>query len=384
MHLFISAGEPSGDLHGSNLIRSLQKLDPCCKIVGFGGDKMQAAGAELLYPLTKLAVMWFLRAILNIFTFLRLLKKAKNYFRDQKPDAVILIDFPGFHFALAKRAHSQGIPVYWFVPPQLWAWAGWRVKKMHKWVKHILCSLPFEEKWFKEQGMACSFVGHPYFDEMLRQILDQAFLTEEKNKTGRRIALLPGSRGQEVSHNFASMVRAAKIIHEQDPNTRFLVASFNESQAKKARELIRDSKTPIEVHVQKTPEIIHLSEACISVSGSVGLELMYSTLPTVVIYRISWLALRVSRRFMKCRFISLVNLLAEKELYPEFLVDHDPAEEMAKRILFWLNHPEEMRNLRNELQSLKDCVVQTGASDRAAQFLMRDLSGASITDKKAA
>ena len=115
MHLFISAGEPSGDLHGSNLIRSIKKQFPDAKISGFGGDKMQAAGSELLYPLTKMAVMGFIRVLFKIFSFMRLARQAKHFFRDQKPDAVILIDFPGFHFALAKRAHALGIPVYWFV-----------------------------------------------------------------------------------------------------------------------------------------------------------------------------------------------------------------------------------------------------------------------------
>src|SRR6266508_1929366 len=158
MHLFISAGEPSGDLHGANLIRALKRLEPSIRFSGFGGDKMEAAGCKLLYPLTKLAVMWFLRAILNIFTFIRLLKRAKRFFRDEKPDAVIVIDFPGFHWQVAKRAHAQGIPVYYFVPPQLWAWAGWRIEKMKKWVRHVLSALPFEDDWYCERGMPSTYI----------------------------------------------------------------------------------------------------------------------------------------------------------------------------------------------------------------------------------
>lgn len=130
MHLFISAGEPSGDLHGANLIKALKRVDPSIQCVGFGGERMEAEGCRLLFPLTKLAVMWFFHAILNIFKFIRLLKQAKTYFKEQKPDAVVVIDFPGFHWALAKRAHAEGIPVYYFVPPQLWASAPWRVEKM--------------------------------------------------------------------------------------------------------------------------------------------------------------------------------------------------------------------------------------------------------------
>src|SRR5205809_442909 len=142
MRVFISAGEPSGDLHGANLIRELQRLHPGVECVGFGGDRMERAGAKLLYPLCSLAVMWFLRVLTKLAVFFRLTKQAGRYFREERPDAVVLIDFPGFHWGLAKRAHAAGIPVFYFVPPQLWAWAGWRVKKVRKWVDHVLCSLP--------------------------------------------------------------------------------------------------------------------------------------------------------------------------------------------------------------------------------------------------
>src|SRR5262245_31014389 len=127
MRIFLSAGEPSGDLHGANLIRELRRRHPDIEVVGFGGDRMTEAGARLLYPLCNLAVMWFLRVLTNLALFIRLTWRADRYFRDEKPDAVVLIDFPGFHWGLAKRAHARGIPVFYFVPPQLWAWAGWRV-----------------------------------------------------------------------------------------------------------------------------------------------------------------------------------------------------------------------------------------------------------------
>ena len=129
MHLFISTGEPSGDLHAGNLLREFRRLDPEVQCAGYGGDRLQAAGGELLYPLTRLSVMWFPHVLKPIRTFLSLIRKADDYFRDQRPDAVILIDYPGLHWWLARRAKERGIPVFYFVPPQLWAWGGWRVKK---------------------------------------------------------------------------------------------------------------------------------------------------------------------------------------------------------------------------------------------------------------
>jgi len=374
MHLFISAGEPSGDLHGANLIRALRRIDPHVRCSGFGGERMSAAGCELLYPLTRLAVMWFLRVFLNIFTFLRLLNRARNYFRNERPDALVLIDFPGFNFQLAKRAHAEGIAVYWFVPPQLWAWGGWRVEKMRRWVKVILCALPFEEEWYRQQGVATKLVGHPFFDEMPLQRLDDAFLEVQRPQPENVVAILPGSRMQELTHNLTSLLRAAALVHERRPDTRFLVASFNEAQAEAARAAIAKVQLPIEVHVGRTPEIIDLAEACLIVSGSVSLELMYRLKPATVIYRVGRISLRIGRWFMTTRHITLVNLLAGEELYPEFLCAHDPAEQMAEHVLKWLNDPAAAADVRQRLLALRQRVGEPGACERTARFIVEDLA----------
>ena len=378
MHLFISAGEPSGDLHGSNLIAALKRLEPTLQCSGFGGERMEAAGCQLLYPLTKLSVMWFLRALLNIFTFIRLLNRARHFFRQRKPDAVIVIDFPGFHWALAKRAHAEGIPVYYFVPPQLWAWAGWRVKKMKKWVDHVLAALPFENTWYGEHGMPSTYIGHPYFDELSRRSLDPSFVNEQRRDSRKIIAILPGSRTQEVKKNLPEMLEAAAIIHEAHPETRFMVASFNENQAEMARSLSGASKIPLQIHVGRTPEIIDLATTCISVSGSVSLELMYHLKPAVVVYRLGWLSLRVSRWFMRCKYITLVNLLADKQIFPEFLTDRNPSRGVAEQVLNWLENPEEAADVKRSLQEVRDGVARAGACDRAASFVVSQLKQRTI------
>ena len=157
MRIFLCAGEPSGDLHGATLVRALRRLHPGVECVGFGGERMEAAGCRLLYPLCRLAVMWFLRVLAHAPTFLHLLSRADRYFRHRRPDAVVLIDYPGFNWWLARRAHFHGIPVFYFVPPQLWGWAGWRVRKMKRYVDHVLCTLPFEVDWYRERGRAHSW-----------------------------------------------------------------------------------------------------------------------------------------------------------------------------------------------------------------------------------
>lgn len=372
MHLFISAGEPSGDLHGSNLIRAILAREPGAKIVGFGGPRMQAAGAELLFPLTDLAVMGVRRVLANLPTFFRLAAQARHDFEQNRPDAIVLIDYPGFHFALAKRAHAAGIPVYYFVPPQIWAWRTGRVRKVRRWFAGVLTALPFEDEWYRSHGVNTHYVGHPYFDDLAAQKPDPAFIAAERAKPGPVVALLPGSRGQEVAANFPLMLAAAKRVHAARPDARFAVASFSAAQAAAARQMLAGSGLPAEVHVGRTPEVIELADACIAVSGSVGLELMYRLKPTVVVYRLGRFTHWLIRRLVHVRFMSLVNLLADEELFPEFAPARDPAP-IAGHVLRWLNDPAARATTVAKLAALRDRVAVPGACTRTSEFLIETL-----------
>jgi lipid-A-disaccharide synthase len=373
MRIFLSAGEPSGDLHGANLIRALRRLEPGVEFVGFGGERMEAAGCRLLYPLCRLAVMWFLRVLLNAQVFLDLLAKAERFFDRHRPDAVVLIDYPGFNWLLARRAHARGIPVFYFVPPQLWGWASWRVHKMRRWVDHVLCSLPFESAWYAARGVAARYVGHPYFDELTQQRLDADFLARQRARPGPIVALLPGSRNQEIERNLSTMVRAAEHIRAAQPGVRFLVACLHPEQKKRVEERLQAEHVPVEVHAGRTAEVIHLASACIAVSGSVGLELLYQGKPSVVVYRIGWLDLRVCRLFKTSPYISLVNLLANREVYPEFLTDRCEAEAVSGHVLRWLSDREAYDKVCAELAALRCQVAEPGACDRAAHYILGQL-----------
>ena len=183
MKIFFSVGEPSGDLHGANLIRELRRLHSHGEFVGYGGPRMAAAGCQLHADLTELAVMWFLRALMHLPRFWQLVCQADRYFRHQRPDAVILIDYPGFNWWIARRAKAHRIPVFYYGAPQMWAWAGWRVGKMRRLVDHVLCKLPFEADWYRQRGCDATYVGHPYFDEMAQQALDAAFVAGQAHRT---------------------------------------------------------------------------------------------------------------------------------------------------------------------------------------------------------
>jgi lipid-A-disaccharide synthase len=374
MKIFLSVGEPSGDLHGANLTRALLARDPNTQVVGFGGPGMAAAGADLLFPLTELAVMGLKRIVQHLPTYFHLADRAQKCFRLDRPDAVVLIDYPGFNFHVAKRARAAGIPVYYFVPPQIWAWRRDRVRKVRKLCTAVLTALPFEDEWYRSRYVNTHYVGHPYFDELGRQQLDPAFVAERKGKGGPVVGLLPGSRTQEVASNFGTMLAAAARVRAARPDARFLVAAFNERHAAMARTAGAAAGLPIEVHSGRTPEIIELADACIAVSGSVSLELMYRARPTAIVYRITPLLRWLARHFVGLPYYTLVNLLAKEELFPEFVTPDDETERVAAHVLGWLNDPAKRAAAVGKLEALRERVAVPGACDRAAEFLLREVN----------
>ncbi len=375
MHYFISAGEPSGDLHAANLIRSLRGRDPQARFTGFGGERMREAGATLIYPLVNLAVMWFLSVFANLVTFIRLIFMADRHFRDERPDAVILIDYPGLHWWIASRAKARGVPVFYFVPPQIWAWGGWRVRKVRDSFDLVLCSLPFEPAWYHARGVSQAVhVGHPYFDELADRPLDAGFLSHEENKPGPMVVILPGSRTQELIRNLPVMLKAAAVLHERRRDVRFAVACLHERHQTLAQNLVNQARDrgalpaglTLDLHAARTPELIRLAQVAWAVSGSVGLELMVEALPSVVLYKVKRFDLWVARHFIRAKYISLVNLLADAEVFPEYLTWRDASGDLARWAETWLDDPAARDRTRAALLELKRRVAEPGASDRAA------------------
>lgn len=392
MKIFFSVGEPSGDLHGANLIRALGERHRNVECVGFGGPRMAAAGCQLHQDLTQLAIMWFGRVLLHLPKFFGYLRQADEYFERERPDAVVLIDYPGFNWHVARKAHDRGIPVFYYGTPQLWGWAPWRIKKMRRSVDHALCKLPFEETWFRERGVNATYVGHPYFDELRARKLDAEFVAAQQSSTRPLVAILPGSRTQEVKCNLRDMLQAAQKVRRQVPEARFAIASFKESQAEMARRMVAENGLDAEIHVGRTPELIEAATATMAVSGSVSLELLYHTKPTVILYRISRLANALQQRFRKVRYITLVNLLTTDDLFPEtpavydpespadahvlmpeYLTSEDRTADLARHVVQWLTDDQRREALVVRMRELRDRVALGGASQRAADYITAEL-----------
>jgi lipid-A-disaccharide synthase len=382
MKFFISAGEPSGDLHAANLIHALRERLPDAEFIGFGGPKMLEAGANLKYPLVNLAVMWFLGVFQNIVTFVRLIFMADRCFRDEKPDAVVLVDYPGLHWWIARRAKARGVPVFYFVPPQLWAWAGWRVKKVRKFVDLVLCSLPFEPKWYADRGVThAEYVGHPYFDELQDRDIDETFASALEIPGRPMLAILPGSRTLELKRNLPILARAAAKLAARRPGVRFKVACLHDKHRVLAEEIVAETlarldglpSPDLEILAGRTPELIRVADVAWSVSGSVSLELMMEALPTVILYKIRPIDLMIARPFIKAKFITLVNLLADAELMPEYLTDKDVSDDLVRHADSWLSDPQAMARATSALAALRHTAARPGATIRAADRILARL-----------
>ena len=400
MRVFLSAGEPSGDHHAALLVQALRVRQPDVECVGLGGPYMEAAGCRLVADLTRLAVMWFLRVILNIHRFVDLARQAERSFLDARPDVVVLVDFPGFHWWLAWRAKRHGIPVVFYCPPQIWAWASWRIGKMRRLVDHVLSALPFEHDWFLAQGMQSTLVGHPFFDE-----IDCGPRRDDQADPARPLVLLlPGSRSQEIEGNFASMLRTAVAVKDRVPGARFVVGALNARYARMIRDTIAAERQPVDVEVEvgRTRELIEQATVALAVSGSVSLELLAARVPTVIVYRVSGLAYVVQSWYRRATFITLVNLLAAPEpigsiervlrppvgvppadpdaIYPEYLAVQDPADRAAGHLVEWLTVPASRRQIVARLDRLAGEVARGGSANRAAAAVLAIAAGETVPE----
>lgn len=376
---FLSAGEPSGDLHAADLVRSLRERFPDARFVAYGGPEMKKAGCEVPVLLTELAVMWFGRVLWNLRTFLGYLRDARRFFEREKPDLVILIDFPGFNWLIARRAKAAGIPVCYFMPPQIWGWAQWRIKKMKRYIDLCLCTLPFEDKWLHTHGVNATNIGHPFFASVRSKRLDSVFVDSLRADPRPILLVLPGSRNQEVSVNFADMLDTVRRVTTAVADVRPMIGAFKESQAETIRGQLRRAGLDYPVYVGRMAELMAACACALAVSGSVSMELLARKKPTVIYYRLGRAAHIVMRRFRRVKYITLVNLLAadanpdesifypesvkfipkeptEREravmLFPEFLVDSNRSADAAAPLIEWLTNPDALKKRERELAEL--------------------------------
>jgi len=378
MHIFFSVGEPSGDQHAAHLIGALRRRRPDLEFSGYGGPQMRQAGCRLDCELTQLAVMGIFQVIPLLWTFFKLIGQAERLFRETRPDAVVLVDFPGFNWWIARKAKAAGIPVFYYLPPQLWAWASWRVRRMRKFVDHILCGLPFEPDWYAERGLSAEYVGHPFFDEAADYKLDQPFCRQWFACDRPIVGILPGSRNHEIEMNFPLQIRIMKRVAAKYPHVQFLIACYKQRHLQRCRELLEShgGNLPVELFLGRTPEIVEVASCCVMVSGSVSLEMLVRGKPAVVVYRVGLMTYALFRMVVRVKSITLPNLIARQKLLPEWCVVFRPERDvraMSAVIEEWLGSPIKLAQAARELCTLREEIVKVGATARTADRILGHL-----------
>lgn len=372
--VLLSAGEVSGDNYAGQLVRELRNLDPSIEVAGFAGPKAEAAGAVLQENLLRYSVMGIVQVLRRARSFFKLIQRIKKHLDDFQPDVVVPIDFPGLNFLLCKWAKQRGIPVAFYVSPQLWAWAGWRIYKVRRRVDRMLVILPFEEDYYAERGVRVTFVGHPLFDYLRTLPLDKELVPRlREGRTGPLVAILPGSRAQEISLNLPIFLRAAAILAERHPGTTFAVP--NPGQDPTIVELLetglRDHPIPgLKLHLGSPYEIMSEADVALVTSGTATIELTFFETPMVVGYQESRIAVALGKRLTKTDHIALVNILGRGEIVPEYFESHDCSEEIARDATALLSPGTLRDETIRALRRVRESMGEAGASRRAAKTIL--------------
>lgn len=330
--LFVSAGEASGDHHAAKLVAELLRIAPDTDVLAFGGPELEAAGADVRFPLTDLAVMGFKKVFENLGHFVGVLRDFDELLARERPDAVVLTDYPGLHLRFARLAKRRGIPVVYFICPQLWAWAPWRAARFRRVVDHALTILPFEERYFADLGLEARFIGHPSADGLAEWTPDARDLEVEADvRSGATpIAILPGSRRQEVSANLPLMLKVVRRLKAELPGLRVhLPQSSRPAVRELCAELLAGEPDLGVIQTDRVHPVLRAVRFALVASGTATYEVAWHGVPMVVLYRITKLQRRLGGLLLTVPWISQVNLIAGRELVPEFVTPDEPVEELA-------------------------------------------------------
>jgi lipid-A-disaccharide synthase len=372
--IFISAGETSGDIHGSNLIREIHKKNPSIKIHGLGRNRMVEAGMQRIHDMSSRSVMW-LHTLKKIPGLWNIFKDCTRFFDEEKPELVILIDYAGFNFYLAKAAKRRNIPVMYYISPQLWAHGPWRVKKIRKLVDRMVVVYPFEEAFYANEGVPVKYVGHPLFDELNTREIDETLVEKMKDGGDKTIvSLLPGSRKQEIRRLLPILLKTATVIHKDIPSVKFLVSCSNvrnleliDGITKSFTSANSNKDLSIEIVTGKISEVIKASSLCLTSSGTAVLEIANYHVPMVICYRVSPFSYFIARPFMTTPYICLVNAIAKKMVVPEKLMYRDDYKWLASRATGLLLNEEKREMCIAGLKEITSLIGTPGASAKVAE-----------------
>jgi lipid-A-disaccharide synthase len=370
MKYYLVAGEASGDLHGANLMKALKAKDPLSEFRFFGGDLMAAQGGTLVKHYSTMAYMGFVEVAANLRTILANMKFCKQDIKAWQPDVLILIDFPGFNLKIAEYAKAQGLLVCFYISPKVWAWNQKRVLKIKRVVDHLFCILPFEVDFYQKWDMKVDYVGNPLLDAVTAFTPNPHFLQQHQLNSKKIIALLPGSRKQEISRLLPEMEKAAARF----PEYQFVVAGAPSFEAAYYQQYLTGAN--ILVAFNATYDLLYHAQAAVVASGTAVLETALFDVPQVAVYKANWIMVAAARMFLKIKYITLVNLIMDKLVVKELIQEEcnpDAISQELESLLHNNNYRSQMLSNYNQLDIL---MGKAGASAQTADLIVK------YTDKK--
>lgn len=368
--VLIIAGEASGDLYGGNLVKAIRTVDPSISFLGVGGPRMEQAGVALLRHAEEMAVVG-LPGVKRLVTIFVAFKEVSASLIHWRPDLIILIDYPEFNLLVAGRAKKLGIPVMYYVSPQIWAWRSGRMNTIRSRVDRMVVILPFEEKMYQEAGVNVSFVGHPLLDLIEAENNGEPlYRGSSENGSWRLIGLLPGSRNSEVSRLLPVMLDTATILVDMIPEIQFLVPLAPTISKEQVYPYLSGRDLPLTLVTDSTHEVIRACELIIAASGTVTLEAAIFGTPLVVVYKVNPLTYWLGKRLVQVHHVALANIIAGETVAPE-LIQHDVTpERIAQESLNILSDDKRQEWIKERLQDVHEELGSPGASDKAAAIAL--------------
>ena len=367
--IMIIAGEASGDLHGSNLVKAIRRLDAGISFFGIGGEKLKHQGVDLFFDIKSLSVMGATEVLGKLPVIFRALYRVKNLLQEHRPDLVILIDFPGFNLKVSGYAKALGIPVLYYISPKVWAWRSGRVKKIKARVDRLAVILPFEQQFYQKYGIDATYVGNPLMDTDLFDICVNEPTPGKKKKT---IGLLPGSREKEVAGILPVMIKTADLLSSQDKDMEFWVSTAPGIDRSLIETIVAPYLAKINVHIAtgEVKEIFMRCDWVMAASGTVTLEAAIAGIPMIVLYKMSSVSYWLAQKLVKLPHACLVNLIAGHEVVPELLQEEATPENIVETARQRIDDPAARRHIVQALNAVRKMLGGPGASDRVAHIAL--------------
>jgi len=367
--ILIVTGEPSGDLHAGNLVKELLNLKPNLKILAVGSENLKKAGADIFYDIKDLAVFGFFDVLKKLPKFIYLKKLILKVIKEEKPKLIILVDFAGFNLRLAKVINKT-LPIIYYISPQVWASRAGRIKTIKKYISKMIVFFKFEEELYRKEKIEVDFVGHPLLEIVKSSIPKEEFLKKLGfSPIKNTIALLPGSRAQEIKNILPIMLKVASYINKEIPS-QFLIVKSLQIEEKMYTEKIKDLNLEIKVVEGKNYDCLGASDFALACSGTATLETAIMGVPFFIIYKMNLLNYLLYRPQVKIPYIGMVNIIAKRKIIPEFIQFKAKPKIIAKELIKTLKDSSKIQEIKDKLIQIKNLLGPEGANRRAAKIIL--------------